>query len=100
MRVKTRYHKWSSENFPTLDENDVAMFREGGRLAAASDSLAAIVGIIVTQTCACSLKMPLNVPGILVPFQLLLRPRLVIPNVVIKGIYLHKFSCSFFTVST
>ena len=44
--------------------------------------------------------MPLNVPGILVPFQLLLHPRLVIPNFVVKGIYFYKFIRSFLTVST
>ena len=43
--------------------------------------------------------MPLNVPGILVPFQLLLHPRLVIPSFVVKGIYLYKFTRSFSTVS-
>lgn len=44
--------------------------------------------------------MPLNVPGILVPFQLLLHPRLVIPRLVVKGIYFYKFSHSYLTVST
>jgi hypothetical protein len=33
--------------------------------------------------------MPLNIPGILAPFQLLIYPRLVIPTLVVKGtIYL------------
>lgn len=31
------------------------------------------------------LTMPLNIPGILVPFQLLLHPRLVIPSILVKG---------------
>ena len=44
--------------------------------------------------------MPLNVPGILVPFQLFLHPRLVIPSFVVKGIYFYRFSRSFLTVST
>jgi phosphatidylglycerophosphatase GEP4 len=44
--------------------------------------------------------MPLNVPGILVPFQLLLHPRLVIPSFVVRGIYFYKFPRSFLTVST
>ncbi|KAF9047501.1 mitochondrial PGP phosphatase-domain-containing protein [Panaeolus papilionaceus] len=30
--------------------------------------------------------MPLNIPGILVPFQLLLHPRLVIPTLIVKDI--------------
>ncbi|KAF9478124.1 HAD-superfamily phosphatase [Pholiota conissans] len=30
--------------------------------------------------------MPLNIPGILVPFQLLFQPRLVIPSVIVKDI--------------
>ncbi|EKM81170.1 hypothetical protein AGABI1DRAFT_72020 [Agaricus bisporus var. burnettii JB137-S8] len=30
--------------------------------------------------------MPLNIPGLLVPFQLLIHPRIVIPNVIIKDI--------------
>ena len=29
--------------------------------------------------------MPLNVPGILVPFQLLVFPRFIIPGIVVKG---------------
>ena len=32
-----------------------------------------------------NLTMPLNIPGILVPFQLLLYPRLVIPSILVKG---------------
>jgi phosphatidylglycerophosphatase GEP4 len=43
--------------------------------------------------------MPLNVPGILVPFQLLLHSRLVIPSLVVKGIYIRNFPRPFFTVS-
>ncbi|KAF5355060.1 hypothetical protein D9756_005514 [Leucocoprinus leucothites] len=30
--------------------------------------------------------MPLNIPGLLVPFQLLIHPRIVIPNVIVKDI--------------
>ncbi|KAF8190811.1 mitochondrial PGP phosphatase-domain-containing protein [Pholiota molesta] len=30
--------------------------------------------------------MPLNIPGVLVPFQLLIQPRLVIPGVIVKDI--------------
>jgi len=30
--------------------------------------------------------MPPNIPGILVPFQLLIRPRLVVPSIVVKGV--------------
>ena len=33
-------------------------------------------------------SMPLNIPGILVPFQLLIYPRLVIPSMVVKGKFL------------
>jgi phosphatidylglycerophosphatase GEP4 len=44
--------------------------------------------------------MPLNVPGILVPFQLLFRPSIVIPSFVVKGTYLYIFPRSFLTVST
>lgn len=29
--------------------------------------------------------MPLNVPGILVPFHLLIKPRLVLPGLTVKG---------------
>ena len=29
--------------------------------------------------------MPLNVPGILVPFQLLIFPRFIVPSIVVKG---------------
>ncbi len=29
--------------------------------------------------------MPLNVPGLLAPFQVLVRPRLVIPSLAVKG---------------
>lgn len=29
--------------------------------------------------------MPLNIPGLLVPFQLLIYPRLVVPALVVKG---------------
>lgn len=32
--------------------------------------------------------MPLNIPGILVPFQLLVYPRLVIPHVFVKGAFI------------
>lgn len=36
--------------------------------------------------------MPLNIPGILVPFQLLLNPRLVLPTLAVKGeIYLLRY---------
>lgn len=30
--------------------------------------------------------MPFNLPGILVPFHLLLNPRLLVPGVVVKGL--------------
>ena len=34
--------------------------------------------------------MPLNIPGILVPFQLLIFPRFVVPGIVVKGhIFFH-----------
>ena len=52
----------------------------------------------IVSSSSCSPKMPLNVPGILVPFQLLLHPRLVIPSFVVKGIYFYKFSRSLLTV--
>jgi hypothetical protein len=29
--------------------------------------------------------MPINIPGLLVPFQLLFNPRLVLPSIVVKG---------------
>jgi phosphatidylglycerophosphatase GEP4 len=32
--------------------------------------------------------MPLNIPGLLAPFQLLIHPRIVIPNLIIKGAWL------------
>lgn len=30
--------------------------------------------------------MPLNIPGLLVPFHLLFNPRLVIPSIMVKGV--------------
>lgn len=42
--------------------------------------------VCVTVTLSSSYyNMPLNIPGILVPFQLLIYPRLVIPSLVVKG---------------
>jgi len=38
--------------------------------------------------------MPLNIPGILVPLQLLWCPRIVIPSVVVKGALLALFRLS------
>ena len=32
--------------------------------------------------------MPLNIPGLLVPFQLLWNPRIVLPHLVVAGNYL------------
>ena len=31
--------------------------------------------------------MPLNIPGLLVPFQLVLYPRLVLPSIAVKDIW-------------
>lgn len=35
-----------------------------------------------------STLMPLNIPGLLVPFQLLWNPRIVLPHLVVAGNYL------------
>lgn len=42
---------------------------------------------LLTGGASFGLDMPLNIPGILVPFQLLLHPRLVIPTLIVKGMY-------------
>jgi len=35
--------------------------------------------------------MPLNIPGLLVPFQLIFNPRIVLPAIVVKGTVLIHF---------
>ena len=35
--------------------------------------------------------MPLNIPGLLVPFQLIFNPRIVLPAIVVKGtVFIHR----------
>lgn len=38
--------------------------------------------------------MPLNIPGLLAPFQLLWNPRVVLPHIVVAGLPLHFFFSS------
>lgn len=33
-------------------------------------------------------SMPINIPGLLVPLQLLLRPHILVPSLIVKGLYL------------
>jgi phosphatidylglycerophosphatase GEP4 len=35
--------------------------------------------------------MPLNIPGTLVPFQLLWRPRIIVPDLLVKGLCMWYF---------
>lgn len=54
-----------------------------------------IIKLVACRTRDCTLSqalrdMPLNVPGLLAPFQLLFRPYLVIPSLVVKGALLLK----------